>query len=140
MLRLLLYTYHSRQAKDNICILAIKKMEKHIEKISSNLSSYFDKARIDALGKKNLFVQRSSAKLGSYEFLLMNLFDRSSSKERSLNDSCDWLEDHLGISLTKQSLDERYNTYAVSFMKNCFEELLGEVNKLALKKNKPETL
>ena len=109
-------------------------MEKKIEKISSKLSSYFERARIEALGKKNLFVQRSSAKLGSYEFLLMNIFDRSSSKERSLNDSCDWLEDHLGISLTKQSLDERYNTYAVSFMKNCFEELLTRVNELELKK------
>ncbi|CAA6825909.1 MAG: Unknown protein, partial [uncultured Aureispira sp.] len=60
-------------------------MEKKIEKISSKLSSYFERARIEALGKKNLFVQRSSAKLGSYEFLLMNIFDRSSSKERSLN-------------------------------------------------------
>ena len=64
----------------------------------------------------------------------MNIFDRRSSKERSLNDSCDWLEEHFGISLSKQSLDERYNTYAVSFMKECFEKLLTKVNELELNK------
>jgi hypothetical protein len=64
----------------------------------------------------------------------MNLFDRSSSKERSLNDSCDWLEEHFGISLSKQSLDERYNAYAVRFMKHCFEELLSSMNSLELEK------
>jgi hypothetical protein len=109
-------------------------MEERIEQLSLKLYRYFKASRIEELGEKSLFVQRSSAKLGSYAFLLMNIFDRRSSKERSLNDSCDWLEEYFGISLSKQSLDERYNTYAVSFMKSCFEELLSEINSLELKK------
>lgn len=109
-------------------------MRSHIVAISRKLSKYFEKERVIEIGRKSLFVQRSSAKLGSYEFLLMNLFDRSSSKERSLNDSCDWLEEHFGISLSKQSLDERYNAYAVRFMKHCFEELLSSMNSLELEK------
>jgi hypothetical protein len=109
-------------------------MEESIENLSSKLSAYFDKSSIEALGKASLFVQRSSARLGSYEFLLMNIFDRSSSKERSLNDSCAWLEEYFGISLSKQSLDERYNSYSVAFMRSCFEELLSRINKLSLNK------
>lgn len=109
-------------------------MEKTIKRLTEQLSHYFDRARIKDLGRESLFVQRSSAKLGSYEFLLMNIFDRSSGKEKSLNDSCDWLEEHFGISLTKQSLDERYNTYSVLFMKRCFEQLLAKLQEQELRK------
>jgi len=105
-----------------------------IQEMAFRLSAYFDIATITGIGKESLFVQRSSSRLGSYEFLLLNVFDRSTGKERSLNDSCDWLEEHFGISMTKQSLDERYNTYAVSFMKSCFERMLDSVNKKELKK------
>lgn len=57
----------------------------------------------------------------------MNVFNVSSGDERSLNDQCEYLEDAYCIALKKQSLDERYNTYAVSFMKQWYERLLAEV-------------
>lgn len=109
-------------------------MTSSIIKISDLLTAFFSKEKIEWLGKEHKFVQRSSAKLTSYHFLLMNIFDRTSGAEKSLRDSCVWLEEHLGISMSKQSLDERYNTYAVRFMKSCFETLLQQVNASELKK------
>jgi hypothetical protein len=46
--------------------------------------------------------------------------------EWSLNDQCDYLLEHHGIALTKQSLDERYHTFAVAFMKSCYQAVLAE--------------
>ena len=46
---------------------------------------------------------------------MLNVFDTSDGKERSLNDCCDWLADEFDLRMTKQSLDERYNIDSMSF-------------------------
>lgn len=46
----------------------------------------------------------------------------------SLRESCIWLEDQFNIRMRKQSLDGRYNTDAVFFMKGCVERVLECVN------------
>ena len=76
------------------------------------------------------FVQRSTSRIDSMTFLLLNVFNSSSGM--NLNDSCDWLDEHFDIDMTKQSLDERYNTYAVSFMKRCFEGILSQMNQTSM--------
>ena len=96
-----------------------------LEDLSAHLLSFFSKPEIDALGKSTRFVQRQTSKLDGFTFLLMNVFEGYTSSEGSLNDRCDWLEEHFGIDMRKQSLDERYNTYAVRFMKQCFLSMLS---------------
>lgn len=100
--------------------------QKDWNKLKEGLSSFFSKGWLNKLGKSSRFVQRSTSRLGGWEFLLLNVFNTGS--PMSLNEHCDWLEEHFSISMSKQSLDERYNTYAVAFMKSCFEQLLEKVN------------
>lgn len=105
----------------------------HIEKFDpdtllSEIKKSFDLKEIDELAKASKFVNRSTAKLTGLPFLMMNVFDTTDGKERSLNDSCDWLAEHFGIDISKQSLDERYNSKAVEFIKLCFNRVLQIVN------------
>jgi len=92
------------------------------------LSACFSKSEIEGLGRSSKFIQRSTSRLSGLSFLLMNVFDSSDGKERSLNDCCDWLDEEFEISMTKQSLDERYNTDAVRFMRQCFIRVVEILN------------
>ncbi len=94
----------------------------------SELAACFSKEEIEELARGSKFVQRSTSRLSGRSFLMLNVFDTSDGKERSLNDCCDWLADEFDISMTKQSLDERYNTDAVRFMRHCFSRVLKIVN------------
>lgn len=106
---------------------------KNWEAISNYLCSCLDGSWLSSMAKKSQFIQRRTSQLTGENFLMMNVFN-SFVVEQSLNDSCDWLEEHYGISMTKQSLDERYNTHAVAFMKACFKKVLEELNTKALSK------
>jgi hypothetical protein len=59
-------------------------------------------------------------------FLMLNVLELSLHPADSLQDQCNWLSAHFGIDLKKQSLDERYNTYGVAFLKNCLHEVLSK--------------
>jgi hypothetical protein len=95
--------------------------------LAKRLSQFFTSESIENLARTTKFIERSTSRLTGQMFLQMNVFNVSRGEERSLNDQCDYLEDTYGIELKKQSLDERYNTYSVSFMKQCYEKLLAEV-------------
>ena len=97
------------------------------EELAERLSSYFSPERIESLARQTKFIERSSSRLTGQMFLQMNVFNIATGKDRSLSDDCDYLEDTYGLKLQKQSLDERYNTYAVAFMKQSYETLLKEV-------------
>jgi len=101
------------------------------EALLKELSSCFDGQELEKLAFASKFISRKSSRLTGLSFLMMNVFDIadcSDGRERSLDDSCDWLAEHFDISITKQSLHERYNTYAVSFMRSCFLKVLQIVN------------
>lgn len=106
--------------------MAIEKFDS--DSLLKNLSTCFAPKELEELARSSQFVMRSTSRLTGQSFVMMNVFDISSGKERSLNDSCDWLLEHFDIDITKQSLDERYNTTAVRFMKACFERILQKVN------------
>jgi len=89
-------------------------------KIAKQIQSCFKEDMIEHLAKTSGFVRRNTSRLTGMNFLLMNVFDTTTCNERSLNDCCDWLEEHFDVHLTKQSLDERYNEGAVKFIKTCF--------------------
>ncbi len=80
------------------------------KRLLAKLEKCFSEPETEELARSSKFIQRKTSRLSGKSFLEMNVFDSSDGKERSLNDSCDWLEEHCGISMTKQSLDERYNT------------------------------
>lgn len=95
----------------------------------TELKSCFNSKELEEIGRTSKFIRRSTSRLTSQAFLMMNVFDTTDGEERSLNDSCDWLAEEFGISMRKQSLDERYNTDAVRFIKTCFSRILQITNK-----------
>lgn len=97
------------------------------KELASRLSQFFTTERIESIARSTKFVERSSTRLTGLMFLQMNTFYLARGEERSLNEQCEYLEDTFGLKLKKQSLDERYNTYSVAFMKGCYEALLSEV-------------
>lgn len=98
------------------------------EALLKELKSCFGKKELEKIARESKFIQRSTSRLSGLSFLMMNVLDCSDGRERSLNDCCDWLEEHFDIELTKQSLDERYNTDAVRFVKTCFTRVLDIIN------------
>jgi len=97
-------------------------------RLLKELETCFEHAELEKIARESKFIQRSTSRLSGQSFLMMNVFDSTDGKERSLNDCCEWLEEHFEIALTKQSLDERYNTDAVRFVKTCFKRVLQLVN------------
>jgi hypothetical protein len=93
--------------------------------IFSSFSSFFSGERVEELAKSSRFLERSTSRLKGKSFLELNVCDFGEKGNMSLTDKCGYLEDNFGISMTKPSLDERYNTYAVRFMKECFKELFS---------------
>jgi hypothetical protein len=97
------------------------------EELATRLSTYFSPEHLETIARSSRFVERSTSRLTGQNFLMLNVFDKENGKERSLTSQCDYLEDHFSLKMTKQGLDERYNTYAVKFMQSCYEHLLSDV-------------
>src|SRR3954454_19092200 len=87
-------------------------------------SSFFKQGQIEQLARQSGFIVRSSSRLSGAAFLDMMVHYIAPQGEWSLNDQCDFLLEHYGIAMTKQSLDERYHTFAVAFLKSCYQALL----------------
>jgi len=94
------------------------------KRIAKQIESCFPKTLIEEQAKSTKFIRRSTSRITGMDFMLMNIFDTTACNERSLNDCCDWLEEHRSIEMSKQSLDERYNRSAVNFTKSCFNHVL----------------
>lgn len=107
----------------------MKKLEFNQESLLKEIKSCFGAKELQQQARASKFIMRSTSRLTGESFLMMNVFDTTDGKERSLEDSCDWLEEHFGTVMAKQSLDERYNTHAVDFIKRCFGRVLEIVNR-----------
>lgn len=85
------------------------------------LSSYFETSHIEAIGKSEGFIERSSSRLSSWMFFVLNtcMIDA----ESSLTDMVGDLASRYGVKMAKQSLDERFNMFSVKFMFRCFEDI-----------------
>ena len=88
---------------------------------------FFDVDFLNTCARQNQFIQRSTSRINGLMFLSANVFQKGSLQQTSLNEQCDFLEDEFGVRLSKQSMDERYNTFAVSYMKACFGRVLQDV-------------
>jgi hypothetical protein len=87
-------------------------------------ASFFDKDYIEALARETGFISRSTSRLSGAAFLKMMVENIVPRTEWSLNDQCDYLREHFGIDITKQSLDGRYHTFAVAFLKSAYQAVL----------------
>src|SRR3954454_5246417 len=91
-----------------------------------HFSAFFKRGQIEQLARQSGFIVRSSSRLSGAAFLDMMVHYIAPDQEWSLNDQCDYLLEHHGIELTKQSLDERYHTFAVAFLKSCYQAVLAQ--------------
>jgi IS4 transposase len=59
-------------------------------------------------------------------FLELHLLLESNGRDFSLSQMCEELFERHGVKLTKQSLDERFNTFAVRFMRRCYKAVFQQ--------------
>jgi hypothetical protein len=64
-------------------------------------------------------VQRTSKMTGS-RFLIVFVFGLLENARASLNDLIEFCEDHCGVSISVQALDERIHPATLTFMKQMF--------------------
>ena len=92
--------------------------------IMDQLNQFFDPQRLEHWARTSRLVERSTSRLHGQAFLMLNVFAQGNNQETSLEDQCNYLYQVFGIRMKKQSLDERFNTHAVRFMRACFAEAL----------------
>ena len=95
------------------------------ESIRKQLHCFFTEQEIDLLARKSKFVQRSGL-LGGFTFLCLLAFNSDALAFESLNDLTIKLELDHDICIKKQSLDERFNKHAVSFLTVALAELFNK--------------
>jgi hypothetical protein len=87
------------------------------------INRFFTTEEINQLAKQTQFVQREG-KIDGQIFLELIVFNHESLKQQSLNDLSSNLESNYHIDITKQSLHERFNSYALIFLQRALEHLL----------------
>ena len=87
-----------------------------------SLGQLFSTGALETIACETGFIVRSSSRLSGEMFLNLNVVDFEC---MSLTEKCVWLSEQYSVELSKQSLDERYHSYAVKFMKACFERVLS---------------
>jgi len=80
---------------------------------------------LDQLASETKFVQRKS-KLNGQLFLDLIVFNSEDLKSQSLNDLTIALHDRHQVEITKQSLHDRFNEYALAFLKTALEKMLSK--------------
>lgn len=97
--------------------------------LSNEITSIFSKQYIDKIALKTKFVRRKSA-LDAEKFISMCVFLNNDICKDSLQDLVEKLNFHEGISISSQALDQRFNDYAVDFMKHVFNDTLRMQNRV----------
>lgn len=98
-----------------------KRIEKSIHESIRNILSL---KKINEIAKETKFIQRDCKKINAKIFLALNVFYEKNICVESLANLCNCLSDNDYISISSQSLDERFNSKAVNFLKCIFKELL----------------
>jgi len=99
----------------------IKELE--TSQITKKLEHFFDQQTITQKATDAGFVQRRS-KLCAMSFLQLCFINAHNACWKSLTQACTFLREIVGIKVRKQSLDNRFNASAVSFIKSLVEEVI----------------
>ena len=94
-----------------------------IENLDLAIDPFFTPEELNKLAREAEFVQREGKLNGSLFFDLI-VFHCEDLKSQSLNDLSVTLKDKHGVEITKQSLHERFNKYAMAFLKEALEKML----------------
>lgn len=78
------------------------------------------------MARQSGFISRSTSRLTGEAFLKMMVANIAPQVDWSLNDQCNYLQEHFDMEMTKQALDERYHTFTVAFLKQCYQAILGQ--------------
>jgi len=112
---ILLYSFITKQSSYNL--------QKLIKIIDIEVDPFFTPHELDQLASEAKFVQRKS-KLNGQLFLDLIVFNSEDLKSQSLNDLAIALHDRHHVEITKQSLHDRFNKYALAFLKIALEKML----------------
>lgn len=90
-----------------------------------DLQSVFSEDELDLLAQKTKFIQRATtSKITGSNFLDIVIMNSDKLVGQSLNDLCIDLKQKYRVNISKQSLNDRFNLYAVKFLKSILESLL----------------
>ena len=107
-------------------------MNKNLFKVSSQLQDVFSEKFIRRVSFRTKFVQRRS-KLDEEKFLSLCVFYNDDLCESSLSQLSAKLASNENINISKQALHERFNPYAVKFIKQIFNAALQNQNEILCK-------
>jgi hypothetical protein len=96
-----------------------------LNNIEIEVNHFFSSEELEHLAKETLFVQRDG-KINGRNFFDLVVFNNDNLKDYSLNDLSIDLSEKYHIDITKQSLQDRFNDNALSFLKTAFERLLNQ--------------
>jgi hypothetical protein len=105
--------------------LSRKNLSQVFKNLEVSVAPYFSTTDLEELARRSKFVQRES-KLNGQIFLELIIFNQTSLKFESLEDVAIRFACHRGSDITRQSVHERYNEYAVVFLKAALEKLLNQ--------------
>jgi len=93
-------------------------------KLVEEIEKYFDKNVVNQIAKETRFVQRQS-KLSGMDFFFLCVFSHQKDEAISLEGLCAELM-REGTSITKQSLQDRFNDDASAFMEKMATRILSQ--------------
>ena len=102
--------YEQQQLTDNLAVA---------------IQQFFTDDVLEQLARATKFVQRDS-KITGQNFFDIIVFNQEQLKQQSLNDLAIDLSERYGITITKQSLHDRFNEQALAFLQQALERLLNQ--------------
>ena len=99
-------------------------MENFDKNLDEVISPFFSQEELEILARESGFVKRTGKITGS-TFLELIIFNSEKLKAQSLNDLSVTLNQKYQIDMTKQSLNERFNENAVTFVQMALEKMLN---------------
>lgn len=97
----------------------------YLNEISEKMRNFFSEPEVEKIANSTKFVQRKSLLSGiTFCELLLNMFVKAPDGA-SLNDYVQELKNNYGIEITKEALNQRFNSYSVEFIKTLSNHLLA---------------
>lgn len=82
---------------------------------------------LETLAFASKFIRRSSSRLSGISFMDIQLQLDNIGGNFSLTSQCEYLASNYNVFMSKQSLEGRYNSYSVTFMRTVYEQVLYKV-------------
>ncbi|UAL60963.1 IS4 family transposase [Clostridium sporogenes] len=107
-------------------------MKKISRKKTELIKEIFTKQFLESVARRTKFIQREGT-LTAKSFVSLCAFYNNSICEASLSKQSTYLVTNEGVSISPQALYERFNKYAVEFLKSILKETLIRQNKILAK-------